>query len=144
MIDLLLFSIIWSLGTERRRVQRKVHAMTADVREASERLDLAQQAAQSGTWDLDLQTGHLFWDARMHELYDVDQAAFDVDLAAWQERLHPGDRDRVAAERQKAVDSLGRFDTVFRIRDRHGKLRFIQAHATVHTDDSGTAQRLIG
>ena len=31
---------------------------------------------------------------------------------------------------------LGRFDTVFRIRDRHGKLRFIQAHATVHTDDS--------
>ena len=144
LIDLLLFSIIWSLGTERRRVQRKVHAMTADVREASERLDLAQQAAQSGTWDLDLQTGRLFWDARMHELYDVDQAAFDVDLAAWQERLHPGDRDRVAAERQGAVDSLGRFDTVFRIRDRHGKLRFIQAHATVHSDDSGTAQRLIG
>ncbi|MCB1901268.1 bifunctional diguanylate cyclase/phosphodiesterase [Cognatazoarcus halotolerans] len=144
LVDLLLFAIIWSLSTERRRVERRAAAMTADIRETSERLGLAQEAAQIGTWDLDLRTGRLFWDAHMHTLYDVEPGAFSGDISAWRDRVHPEDRSRASIQLQNAIDTLGRFDTVFRVVDRQGHVRFVEARTTVHADESGKAHRLVG
>ena len=144
LVDVLLFAIIWSLSTEGRRVGAKVSKMTTDIRQANERLRLAQDAAGIGTWDLDLRRGELIWDARMHVLYDTDADEFTRDFSAWQRRAHPADQARVEAELQHAIDTVGTFDSTFRIIDRAGKIHYIEAHAAVHADESGQAQRVIG
>ncbi|MEE4277326.1 MAG: hypothetical protein V2I82_02545, partial [Halieaceae bacterium] len=71
VVDVLLFLVIWSLAGERKRVQRKADQITEALREGHTRLQLAQEAAQSGIWDLDLRTQRLVWDARMLEIYGL-------------------------------------------------------------------------
>ncbi len=143
-VDFLLFSVIWSLSTERRRVHAKVASMTADVRQGNERLNLAKDAARIGIWDFDLRTGALVWDARMHRMYDTEPAKFTGDVTAWQRRLHPDDLTRAEAELSHAIATGGKFETVFRIVVGEGEVRHIEAHATVLADQLGQARRVVG
>lgn len=144
MVDLLLFLVFWSMSTGRRRVEARAAAMTADIREAKNRLRLAQESARIGTWELELACGRLIWDARMHELYDTPPEMFSGDVTAWQRCIHPEDLARAQAEVQQAIAARGKFNTEFRIVDRQGRVRMIEAHANVHTDAAGQPLRMIG
>ncbi len=144
VVDFLLFSIIWSLSTERRRVHARVTAMTADIRQTHERLNLAQDAASAAIWDFDLGSGALVWDARMFQMYDTDPAQFTGDFAAWRRRVHPDDLSRAEAEFTHAIANCEKFDSVFRIVTGNRNIHFIAAHASVLTDESGQAYRVVG
>ncbi|KAA3649562.1 MAG: EAL domain-containing protein [Proteobacteria bacterium] len=144
LVDVLLFLVIWSLGTERRRVEARASAMTADIREATERLDLAQQSARIGTWEIDLASGRVIWDGRMRQLYGLDETQFAGTLADWQRHVHSDDIARVQATAQAAIARGGAFDSVFRIHLPDDQIRYVEAHGAVHADPAGRPQRLVG
>ncbi len=144
VVDILLFSIIWSLAGARRRVQARAEAMTADIRHVSERLELAQESAQIGTWDLDLRSNRLFWDERTFKLYDRSPEDFDHSNEFWKACVLPEDVARLEADFQRRYRHADRFDTTFRIRHRNGAIRFIETQALVQKDSDGTPVRMVG
>ena len=144
LVDVLLFMVIWSLGTERRRVEARAMAMTADIREATERLELAQEAAGIGTWEIDLTQGRVIWDARMLQLYGMDETQFSGRLADWQRCVHPDDVTRVQTVIQAAIARGGVFDAVFRICLPDGRVRHVEAHGSAQVDPAGRPLRMVG
>ncbi|NEQ99035.1 MAG: PAS domain S-box protein [Cyanothece sp. SIO2G6] len=116
----------------------------AKLRETSQRLALATEAAQLGIWEWNLAGNQLTWDERMYAIYAVDPQQFTGRYQSWQEQVYPDDLEAVETDLQQAIAGKQHFHATFRIIWPDGQMRYISAHAVIIRDDDGTAQRLIG
>jgi PAS domain S-box-containing protein len=53
------------------------------------------EATQDGIWDLNLQSGHLFWSGRCFTMLGYAPGEFPMSLQRWREILHPEDQELV-------------------------------------------------
>jgi PAS domain S-box-containing protein len=139
--------VVASDVTETVLARRQRETLTQQqVRGAEERLRLALEATELGTWDWDLVSGTLLWDARMRALFGLTADA-PVDYATFQAHVHPEDRQRVA-ELVQAVLRPGAnrtFATEYRtVAPGTGRVRWVRARGQVHFDASGRATRFLG
>jgi PAS domain S-box-containing protein len=118
----------------------------ADLAASEDRLRLANEAADIGTWDFDPVTRDLRWDVKCKELFglppDADVNYEDSFLAG----LHPDDRERVDAAVQAALDpdGSGNYETEYRtIGLIDGVERWLAASGRAIFDE-GKAVRFIG
>ncbi len=93
----------------------KVAAQKA-LQQQEEFLRLATDAAEIGTWDLDLITGVLTWDARCKALFGLPPDAAVTYEGTFVAGLHPDDRERTVAAVQAATTpgSTGSYDVEYR------------------------------
>ncbi len=70
---------------------------------SSERLRLAQEAARVGTFDWDIEAGVNTWTPELESLYGLPCGTFPGTQAAWEQLIHPEDRD---AALQRVAESL--------------------------------------
>ncbi len=87
----------------------------ANLREVTQRLALATNAAQIGIWELDLQNQRLIWDDWMHTLYNVNPSEFRGTYEEWTHCLHPEDLPKVETAIQAALNGEQDFHQSFRV-----------------------------
>ncbi len=134
-------AVLFEDATPREELRALREAEAA--REASEdRLRLATEAADIGTWDYDLDSGRLVWDARCKAAFGLPPEA-EVDYDAFLDRLHPDDRDRTDAVVQRALDpgGPGAYDIQYRTRAPDGTVRWVRAMGRAHFEGAGEARR---
>ncbi len=107
-------------------------------------LDLAIAAAGIGTFEWDLTTGRLTWDARLDELFGYTAGTFDESIEAFNARLHPDDLPRVTGLLQQAIDSCGDYEAEYRVVVPGAPVRWVAARGRALCDESGSAVRLLG
>lgn len=119
-----------------------------DLKTSEENLRLVTQAAELGTFDLDLVKGTMEWDKRCRELFGIynnQPVSFEHDFALG---LHPEDRQRVAAVIAQSMDkkvSNGEYDVEYRtVGVEDEKLRWIRAKGKVFFDENDKPMRFIG
>ena len=114
--------------TERKMADEK-------LRESEERLRLAYDAAELGSWreDIDARASHL--DPRACKHYDLDEA--DVCSQVISSRTHPEDLPRLIVEIRAAVESStnGRLVTEYRVVYRDGSVHWLAVHARLHFEE---------
>jgi serine phosphatase RsbU (regulator of sigma subunit)/PAS domain-containing protein len=122
-----------------------VDPVAVDDREADRlRGELAITAAGIGTFDWDLVTGRLDWDARLIEMFGYDADTFDSSIDGFNDRLHPDDLDRVTQALQTAIDTGRDFAATYRVCLPTGDTRWVSARGRTLTGPDGTATRLLG
>ena len=114
------------------------------VKQLSDRFSLAARAGGVGVWDYDIINNVLVWDDRMYELYGIQKKDFIGVYEAWQNGVHPDDKDRGDKEIRMAILSEKEFDTEFRVSWPDGSIHNIRALGIVQRDGSGKALRMIG
>ncbi len=107
-------------------------------------LDLAIAAAGIGTFEWDLTTGRLTWDARLDEICGYTTGTFDESIEAFNARLHPDDLPRVTGLLQQAIDSCGDYEAEYRVVVPGAPVRWVAARGRALCDESGSAVRLLG
>ena len=116
-----------------------------DEREADRlRGELAIAAAGIGTFDWDLVTGRLDWDARLIEIFGYDPGVFDSSIDGFNDRLHPDDLPRVTQALQTAIDTCGDFAAVYRVCLPGGTTRWVSARGKTLCSAEGAGVRLLG
>lgn len=119
--------------------------LTADEGERSRlRVQLAVDAAGVGSFDWDLATGELEWDARLLEVFGVEREAFGGTIEAFSSYLHPDDRDRVSAALQHSIDTCGEYEAEYRVVRPGGGVRWVQARGRTLCDQEGRPVRVVG
>jgi PAS domain S-box-containing protein len=127
-----------------REHSEKRDRVEAELREVSERLQLAQEAGNIGTFERDLVTGEIKWSTSQEMLYGLAPGSFGGKSEDWTQRVHPGDLPRVEAEMEYAAQTHLPLDIEFRVIRPDGAVRWIASKARAFTDESGKAQRLLG
>lgn len=114
------------------------------LRVSEERLRLAAEAAQIGTWDRDLKTGRLYWSDRQQQLMGYQPGTFPGTSEAFEELLHP-DTLAVHAEQQaRARTGDGGFQAELKYRLRDGRERWGLVCGKTKFDAAGKPVRIVG
>ncbi len=120
----------------------------AALRESEERLRLAAQAAQIGTWDLDLVTGVGEWDEAALRVGGLDNDDGRYDATTWLRLVHPEDRELIEAAFLASLQPGGpAYDVEFRgaIPAADGGTRWITSHgAVLHDPETRRPTRAVG
>jgi diguanylate cyclase (GGDEF)-like protein/PAS domain S-box-containing protein len=116
------------------------------LREKTEQLQLATDAAELGLFDYYPQTDELIWSDRVKEHFGLS-ADTPISVDTFFAGLHPADRARIRLGIADALKSEngGRFRFKYRtIAPVDGKVRWIEERGQVHFTPDGIATRLIG
>lgn len=125
--------------TERKQIE-------ATLQETEERLRLAIESAELGTWDFNLVTGRIIWNDGCKAMFATtgeDEITFDTVQAG----MHPDDRDRVNQFVQAVLDRQSSGDEVIEYRVigfSDGIERWVACRGKVFTDSVGNPIRWVG
>jgi len=76
--------------------------------------DLVQRLSSVGGWELDVQTGRLWWTEELARIHEVD-ADFEPTIESVAELYHPDDRPLLERVYHRAVDAAEPYDVVVRV-----------------------------
>jgi PAS domain S-box-containing protein len=128
---------------DRAAAEREERDLVDDRRE-HERLALALEAAQLGTWTWDAATGRTVWDARLEAMHGMAPGSFGGTFEDWQASLHPADRAACTARVEAAMADPGPYVLLHRSVWPDGSVRWIEGRGLVVTDDDGRPTGTIG
>jgi PAS domain S-box-containing protein len=110
---------------------------------AADRLQVAVDVAQLGTWELDLDSDEVVADLRCRELCGLDLDRVDLSMADLRARIHPDDRPRVEHLLQQAAGdrASGVFSDVWRWRHPDGRIIWTAARGAIRASAAAEAPR---
>jgi PAS domain S-box-containing protein len=132
--------------TERKKQEELAHEREAKLKESQDRLRLATEAADIGTFDFFPKTGELQFSDRSRELFGIPpemKVTYETYLAG----VHPEDRHIVheTVQRVRQPGGTGRFDIEYRtIGISNGQERWVAERGRAVLDSSGEVTRFIG
>ncbi|WP_162618602.1 PAS domain-containing sensor histidine kinase [Pedobacter yulinensis] len=119
-----------------------------ELERAYEQVRLSKQAAQLGTFDMDLPAGTMEWDARCRELFGIShdvEVTYEKDFLTG---LHPDDRERIETVISGLFDrsvSDGVYDVEYRtVGAEDGRIRWVRAKGKVLFDPNDRPLRFVG
>jgi PAS domain S-box-containing protein len=117
------------------------------ARDTAERLQLALDAdAIVGTWVWHVQDNHVIGDERYAVSFGLtaQQAAEGLPLEQVTTAIHPDDRARVEGEIGVALARGGAYKCEYRVAQRDGAYRWLEAKGRVEFDEHGNPSRFLG
>lgn len=116
------------------------------LEQSEERNRAAQNAAQLGTWDWDLQTGVVTWSENIEKLFGFAPGAFNGTYDAFLGTIPAEDRARIQAEVDRCLADPNRPYQVHHriIRPDNGAIRWMHEHGAVHADAQGKPVGMTG
>jgi PAS domain S-box-containing protein len=111
---------------------------------SEQRLRLAHEAAELGSWHWDMPSGVTVWDEQLEAIYGMPPGGFGGTFEAWQRTVHPDDHDTVMRVVQEAIDARSSYVLRNRIFWPDGTMRWIEAHGKVTVDAAGNPSGTIG
>ncbi|HLP08597.1 MAG TPA: response regulator [Opitutaceae bacterium] len=122
---------------ERRKVEARLKA-------SEERLGLALQAGQVGTFDWDQITGEAFFSGGVWRMLGYEAAEKTARMAEWDNLIHRDDAGAARREFPRGPQPAFR-EAEYRVRNAHGEWRWIlERSKAVAFDNEGAARRVAG
>ena len=123
---------------------RSLAAANAALAASEERFRAAAESASDVCYEYDHATGLVEWFGDVDALLGFAPASFPRTRAAWEEILHPDDRDRVLAALGRHLAGGERFEAEYRVRGADGAYRHWLARGRVMSAGRGASQRMVG
>jgi PAS domain S-box-containing protein len=123
--------------TERQRAEAARY-------ENENRLRLALEAGQMGTWSWDVRSDQMRGSPQLEAMHGLEPGAFPATFERFQEAIHPEDRQEVLASIQQAVLTGAEHHSEYRLVLPNGDIRWVESRATVFRDASQQPLQMIG
>ena len=143
--------------SERKQVERKLtkhqaqlkdltEARTAELHASEKRLELALWAADLGTWDWNVLTGEVTFNAHWADILGYEAKDIEPHIEGWKQLIHPDDVERVMNTVQDNLSGkLPFFECEHRLRSKAGDWVWVLACGkVVERDANGEALRHAG
>lgn len=118
----------------------------ASLRQSEERLRLAMEAAQMGSWDIDLNTRKAVWSEQHFTMLGYEPVATgQASEEMWSSRIHPDDLERVIQAWQQSQQAHTLYQAEYRvIRADNGQIAWLAGLGSFTYDRTGKAVRSMG
>ncbi len=96
------------------------------LKESEERYRIIAEQTGQLVYEYDIESGKIYWTGA---IYDVTGYTFeeykDKDITAWENSIHPDDREKTLSALDKAIKEKTAFNNVYRFRKKNGEYIFI-------------------
>ncbi|MCK9376780.1 MAG: PAS domain S-box protein [Syntrophobacterales bacterium] len=134
--------LVSGFGTAQDITQLK---LAEEALRASEvRLRMAQQVAQIGTFEWNIQTGVNTWTPEMEAMYGLQPGDFARTQLAWENLVHPDDRDEAIRRVEIAFEIDAPMEGEWRVVWPNGSIHWLAGRWQVFKDESGKPLRMTG
>ncbi len=117
----------------------------AALKDSQERLDLALDSAQLGTWDWHIPSGMLYGSARAAQLHGLEPVPFHESFEAFFEGVPEDERSSMRqAYRSLREGPAGNYQITYRIQLENGNSRYLESRARLYRDEEGNPLRMAG
>jgi PAS domain S-box-containing protein len=140
-------------GADAELLERAAAALARvdDARQAAERrlsereqqIDLLEQIAALGSWEIDLDTDAIRWSREQRRIHGVDEATMPKTHTAFMTMVHPDDR-WIIDDGMRELASGEAVTVEFRITRPDGEERLLQARGKLVADPAGRLTKVIG
>jgi PAS domain S-box-containing protein len=124
-------------SARRQIAEESLHAVTHDLK-------LALQASKAGTWNFQLGTNNITWDAGNYALFGLTPDTFKGTYDAVLECVHPEDRERLNQDVKRCIEQDIPHDMEYRVIWPDGSQHVIAAHGNVYRDKEGKPIKMAG
>lgn len=115
------------------------------LKDSQERLDLALDSAQLGTWDWHIPSGMLYGSARAAQLHGLDPHPFHESFDAFFEGMPDEERASMRdAYRTLREGPAGNYQLTYRVQLGDGSSRYLESRARLYRDAQGAPLRMAG
>lgn len=122
---------------------RMANALLA-FRDTKSRLLEAQQRANIGNWEWQIQSGSLYWSDEIYRIFGLVPRQFAETYEAFLSYVHPEDRPLVEESVSRALEEKLPYSIDHRIVLPDGTLKFVHERAEVTFDQNGIPVRMAG
>jgi two-component system cell cycle sensor histidine kinase/response regulator CckA len=119
------------------------HKLADETMLLNRRLTEAQHVSRLGYWEIDSDSGSVYWSDEMYRLCGMEPTTGQPPTSAFLQLVHHEDQQRMRDVADSAVRNLTEFTEQYRIVDPGGVLRHIQSTGRVIIDHKG-AKKLVG
>jgi PAS domain S-box-containing protein len=113
-----------------------------NIRKTTERLSLAQEASNSGTWDWDIVNDSYYWSEEFLDVFGMKPGTIPG-FESWLATLHPDDREIAVKRIQDAIERKVNLENDYRVILPDGNIRWIRATGKTFYKDQ-TPLRMLG
>lgn len=106
-------------------------------------LGQALTAAEVGSWEWDIRTGEMVWDAAGLRLLGIPED-YERRIESWVGLIHPEDVPRVMAATREALQAHRVYEAEYRVCRPDGTTGWVQSRAHLALDGDGEPVRMIG
>jgi diguanylate cyclase (GGDEF)-like protein/PAS domain S-box-containing protein len=124
-------------------MSKELH-QTQQLRELSERFELAVASASIGIWDWRISDNRLIWDDNMYKLYGINPDDFDGVYDEWRQVIHPEDLVEIEQHLQDTLAMGTPFEKDFRVIWPDKSVHILKPFAIVRRDSAGNPERVVG
>ena len=124
--------------------ERALQESAETLRQSEQRLSLAADAGDMGTWDVDLTARTAVWDTRTHVQHGLVPDTFGGTFDEWLRLVDAEDRPSVSASCVAAVEAGGSWRAEYRTTTGTGAVRWIGLCGQTLVDADGRPRRLVG
>jgi PAS domain S-box-containing protein len=114
------------------------------LRESQERLRLALEAGNMGTWEWNISSGRVIWSPSLERMHGLAPGSFDGSFEAFQQAMHPKDRHRVLDTLRAALEQGSNYHLEYCIVRPDQEVRWVEARGQVFRDAEGKPQSMTG
>lgn len=113
--------------------------------ESRQRLRLALESADLGTWDWHIPSNRLFASARASQLQGLESLPFEGAFLDFFRQVPMDDRRSLRQSYQQLVEQRrSHYQVTYRVQREDGGLRFLESTAKLQLDDAGQPLRMVG
>jgi PAS domain S-box-containing protein len=126
---------------------RGIFVLVTDVTprvEAQRAMNEAQALARIGSWEMVLESGEITFSDELYRIFGYEPGDVVPTLAMVRERVHPDDRARVEAVRERAIRDGGAYAVDYRLSHPDGAVIEVHSLGSPVRDSSGAVVRLTG
>ncbi|PSB14341.1 PAS domain-containing sensor histidine kinase [filamentous cyanobacterium CCP2] len=133
-----------NLLVREQEARQQAEAAKRELQDYTDRLTLALDAANLGSWDWDLDTNTLFWTPTHETMFGYEPGKPERSYQDWASRVHPEDLPKVEAAIQTALSNREDFDCEYRLILPDDTLRWIDALGRGYYNAEGQPVRMTG
>jgi PAS domain S-box-containing protein len=127
-----------------RSSEREQHHVAAQLESERARLVEAQEVANVGSWEAELQSLNVIWSNQTHRIFETDPSSFCPTRPKFCAFIHPEDRAKVDAAFAASLDKRSPCTVEYRIVMPDGRVKILEERWRTFHDEEGKPVRVAG